>query len=98
MSDPFSGALDLTFQPAFDATAVKLAIVEFSYQDTANSYSFLQTFDVSPGAPMLLHVPIIDRTQNQYQYRVTLLSTTNQQTQGSYVTTGDPLVLVGAGP
>ena len=99
VSDPFTGALDLTFQPAFDATAVKLAIVEFSYQDTANNYSFLKTIEIAaPGQPILLHVPLINRSQNQYQYRVSTLSTANQQTQGSYITATDPLVLVGAGP
>jgi hypothetical protein len=99
VSDPFAGALDLTFEPAFDATTVKLAIVEFSYQDAPNNYSLLKTFQmVPPAQPFLLHVPLIDRTQNQYQYRVTLLSTTNQQTQGTYITATDPLVLVGASP
>jgi hypothetical protein len=99
VSDPFAGALDLTFEPAFDASTVKLAIVEFLYQDTPNSYSFVKTFQMMPsGQPYLLHVPLIDRTQNQYQYRVSLLSTANQQTQGTYITGSDPLVLVGASP
>jgi hypothetical protein len=98
VSDPFGGALDLTFQPAFDPSVVKLAIVEFSYQDTANNYTFQKTFEIqAPGTPVPLHVPVIDRTQNQYQYRISILGTNNQQTVGSYVTASDPLVLVGGG-
>ncbi|HEY3674860.1 MAG TPA: hypothetical protein VGK84_02605 [Candidatus Tumulicola sp.] len=96
VSDPFSGALQLTFQPAYDPTAIKLAIVEFQYQDTPNGYNVQKTFDVSPNQPYSLRVPLIDRTQTSYQYRVTLLSTTNQQTQGAYITSTDPLVVVGA--
>jgi hypothetical protein len=98
VSDPFAGAIDLTFQPAFDPSAVKIAIVEFSYQDPANSYSFVKTFQLSAAQPVQLHVPIIDRTKSQYQYRVSLVSSNNQQTQGSYITASDPLVLVGTSP
>jgi hypothetical protein len=96
VSDPFAGALQLTFQPAYDPTAIKLAIVEFQYQDTPNGYSVQKTFNVSPNQPYALRVPLIDRTQTSYQYRITLLSTTNQQTQGTYITSSDPLVVVGA--
>ena len=67
VSDPFPGAIDLTFQPAFDPNAVKIAIVEFSYQDPANNYSLVRTFQLTAGQPVQLHVPLIDRTQNQYQ-------------------------------
>jgi hypothetical protein len=97
VSDPFDGSMDLTFEPAFDPSTVKLAIVEFSYQDAAANYSLQKTFQVTSGQPALLHLPLIDKTQNQYQYRVTLLSNTNQQTQGTYITASDPLVMVGAG-
>jgi hypothetical protein len=96
VSDPFAGALQLTFQPAYDPAAIKLAIVEFQYQDTPNGYSVQKTFNVFPNQPYALRVPLIDRTQTSYQYRITLLSTTNQQTQGAYVTSSDPLVVVSA--
>ncbi|HYK53116.1 MAG TPA: hypothetical protein VEV38_06270, partial [Candidatus Eremiobacteraceae bacterium] len=97
VSDPFVGGLDLTFQPAFDATTYKLAIVELSYQDTANSYSFQKTIQMPAGSqPVQVNIPFINRTLNTYQYRVTLLSNTNQQVQGNYITAQDPLVLVGA--
>jgi hypothetical protein len=96
VSDPFAGALQLTFQPAYDPTAIKLAIVEFQYQDTPNGYSVQKTINILPNQPYALRVPLIDRTQTSYQYRITLLSTTNQQTQGAYITSSDPLVVVGA--
>jgi hypothetical protein len=87
----------VTLQPVF-SSAIKLAIVEFTYTDSANDYSFSKTVEMAaPAQPVSLHVPIVDRAQNQYQYRVTLLNTNDQQTQGSYVTASDPLVLVGAG-
>lgn len=97
VSDPFVGGIGLTFQPAFDTATYKLAIVELSYQDTAHSYSFKKTIQMPAGSqPVQVEVPFIDQTQNTYQYRITLLSNTNQQTQGSYISSQDPLVLVGA--
>jgi hypothetical protein len=98
VSDPFVGGINLTLQPAFDTTVNKLAIVELSYQDTAHGYSFQKTIELPAGSqPVPVNVPFIDRTQNTYQYRVTLISNTNAKTQGSYISAQDPLVLV-SGP
>jgi hypothetical protein len=98
VSDPFVGALDLRFQPAF-GPSVTLAIVEFSYRDNPNNYGYQTSFQITAGTttPTLLHVPLMDRTQTQYQYRVTTLNAANQQTQGAYLTAQDPLILVGTG-
>lgn len=94
VSDPFVGALDITFQPALDTT-YKMAIVELSYQDTAHNYSYQTTFQLQPTSlANKVHIPLMDRTLNQYQYRITLISSANQQTQGSYITASDPLVVV----
>jgi hypothetical protein len=98
VNDPFAGGLNLTFQPAFDPNAISLAIVELSYKDSTNNYAFQTTFQMNgTSQPMLVHVPVIDPTQNQYQYRITLLDHTNQKTQGNYITAQDSLVLVSAG-
>jgi hypothetical protein len=96
VSDPFGRALDLLFQPAFDPTATKLAIVEVSYNDDANHYSFQTSFEIlgTTATPTKIHIPLIDNKVNQYKYRVTLLGTSNQRTQGDYITATDPLVLV----
>jgi len=99
VSDPFAGGVNLTLQPSFDASANKLAIVELLYQDSTNGYTFQKTVQLPAGSPsMQVMIPFIDRTQNTYQYRVTLISNSGQQTQGSYVSATDPLVLVGSGP
>jgi hypothetical protein len=98
VNDPFAGGLNLTFQPAFDPNAINLAIVELSYKDSTNNYTFQTTFQMNgTSQPMQVHVPVIDPTQNQYQYRITLLDHANQKTQGNYITAQDSLVLVSAG-
>ena len=98
MNDPFAGGLNLTFQAAFDPNAINLAIVELSYKDSTNNYSFQTTFQMNgTSQPVQVHVPVIDPTQNQYQYRITLLDHANQKTQGNYITAQDSLVLVSAG-
>jgi len=94
VSDPFVGALDITFQPAFDTT-YKMAIVELSYQDTAHNYSYQTTFQLLSTSPAnKVHIPLMDRTLNQYQYRITMINSANQQQQGAYITATDPLVVV----
>ena len=99
VSDPFLGAINLTLQPAFDPTAYTLAIVELSYQDAAHNYTFQTTVQLAPGtaAPPKLRIPLIDRTLNTYQYRLTFITTANQQRQGSYITATDPLLVVSPG-
>jgi hypothetical protein len=99
VSDPFIGAIDLTLQPAFDTVAYKLAIVEVSYKDTAHNYTFQTTMQIQPGAtiPPRVHIPIMDRSLNSYQYRFTFINSANQQQQGSYITATDPLVVVTPG-
>lgn len=96
VSDPFLGAINLTLQPAFSATAYSLAIVEVSYKDTSHNYSFQTTVQIQAGttpAPTV-HIPIIDRTLTSYQYRLTFITTANQQQQGNYNTASDPLLVV----
>jgi hypothetical protein len=96
VSDPFSSALDLLLQPAFDPAATQLAIIELSYTDKANNYGFQNSYEI-PGTtntPIRVHIPLIDPTLREYQYRVTLLGVGNQKTPGSYITATDPLVLV----
>ena len=98
ISDPFVGGIDLTFQPAFDPSIYQLAVVELAYQDTAHNYSFQRTFQMQATSPATkIHIPTLDRTLNQYQYRITLINNANQQTQGNYITASDPLVLVSPG-
>jgi hypothetical protein len=99
ISDPFVAALDLTFQPALDPARTKLAVVEVAYSDDGGNYSFQTSFEMpgSANTATKVHIPLINRTQNQYQYRVTLIDTANQRSQGSYVTAQDPLILVAAG-
>ncbi len=99
VSDPFLGAINLTLQPAFDATAYSLAIVELSYQDATNNYSFKTTVQIPAAttAAQNVHIPIIDRTLTTYQYRLTFITTGNQQQQGSYINASDPLLVVAPG-
>jgi hypothetical protein len=96
VSDPFLGAINLTLQPAFSAAAYSLAIVEVSYKDTSNNYTFQTTVQIPAGttAAPTVHIPIIDRTLTSYQYRLTFITTGNQQQQGSYNTASDPLLVV----
>ncbi|HTB21491.1 MAG TPA: hypothetical protein VK914_02170 [bacterium] len=97
VNDPFVAGVDLTLQPAFSAAAYSQAIVEISYQDTANNYSFQTTVQIAAGAPTppAVHISFINPALTSYQYRLTFITVANQQQQGAYITATDPLVLVG---
>jgi hypothetical protein len=98
VDDPFAGAINLTIEPTFDATTTKLAIVEISYHD-GTDYAFEDTLQLQPGsAAQHVHIPILDRSNNTYEYRVTTVDNANHQAQGAYVKAQDPLLLVGATP
>ncbi|MBV9577562.1 MAG: hypothetical protein JO057_03110 [Chloroflexi bacterium] len=96
VSDPFNGSIDLTLVPAFSAAKYSQAIVEVSYADPAHKYTFAKTLQVSPGAapPPAVHIPLIDRTANSFQYQLTFLTTDNQQQRGSLVTATDPVIVL----
>ena len=44
--------------------------------------------------PTKIHIPVIDETNKVYQYRLTLIGTANQKSQGDYITAQDSLVLL----
>jgi 5-hydroxyisourate hydrolase-like protein (transthyretin family) len=46
----------------------------------------------SPAAKV--HIPLVHRETNQFQYRISIITTANTRVQGQYVTAQDPLVLV----
>lgn len=99
VNDPFPGGLDLTFQPVLNPLKTKLALVELSYHDDANNYKFETTLQMtgSTSGATRVHVPIIDRSKTQYQYRSTLIGSDDQKSQSDYITAQDPLVLVADG-
>ena len=96
VSDPFVGGVDLTLQPAFSASAYTQAIVELSYLDKANNYSFNTTVQIQAGAatPPTVHISFINPALNSYQYRLTFITVANQTQQGVTITSTDPLVVV----
>ncbi len=95
VNDPFPTAMNLVFQPALNAST-QLAIVEVNYRDDANNYAFQTTFQIKSGTttPTTIRLPLIDSKKNQYQYRLTTLNMNNQSSQGAYIDSSDPLVLV----
>jgi hypothetical protein len=96
VSDPFMSALNLTFQPVLDPSKTKLAAVEIAYRDDSNNYSFESSFEVAGNVstPTKIHIPVIDEANKVYQYRLTLIGTGNQRSQGDYITAQDSLVLL----
>jgi hypothetical protein len=102
VNDAFGGGIDVMIQPAFDAAHAKSAFVELNYADDADSYrysstQFLQAPTGSP-QPTHIHIPVIDATQRQFDYTITIVTADDQQLHGATVTTAEPLIVVGNTP
>ena len=99
INDPFNGAINLNIQPAFDPAKTKADIVEIIYRDPDSAYTFQNTLTLQGAATTTrLRIPIVDRNRVAYQYRITTIDSGNQRAQGSYVTSEDPLLIVGDAP
>ncbi len=98
-SDAFGGSIDVVIQPAFDPAHTKSALVELNYADAAASYQFATTqfLQATSGAspqPTLIHIPIVDPTQREYNYRITEITADSHQLQGATITTTDRVIVV----
>jgi len=73
--------------------------VEIVYRDPVSAYTFQNTLTLQGAATTTrLRIPIVDRTKVAYQYRITTIDSGNQRAQGAYVTSEDPLLIVGDSP
>jgi hypothetical protein len=100
VSDAFKGRIEITVVPAFDATKMRAALVEFSYQDQAASYRYANTLFLAPNNPQptKVQIPVLDLSRCQYNYRITTITTNGEHFKGNLTTTDDPIVLVADRP
>jgi len=99
VNDPFNGAINLNIQPAFDPAKTKADIVEIVYRDPSVDYIFQNTLTLQGTVGTTrLRIPILDRSKVAYQYRITTIDSGNHREQGVYVTSEDPLLIVGDTP
>jgi hypothetical protein len=98
--DAFVGGIDVLVQPAFDPTKTKAALVELDYQDAQSPYHYQNTLylPTASAQPARLRIPILDRTQNAFNYRITTVGTNGQQKPGEMLSSTNPVVLVGDSP
>jgi hypothetical protein len=87
-------------QPAFDATKTKAALIEIDYEDEPANYRYQNTLYLPPGnvQPTRMHIPVLNRSQNAFAYRITTIGTDGAKREGVLVTSRDPVVLVGDSP
>jgi hypothetical protein len=96
VNDPFVNTIQLTLQPSLNPSVYSLALIEITYQDTPNNYSFQTTAQITAGTTTTstVSIPIMNGLLTSYQYRLTFVTVANQTQQGSYITATDPLILV----
>ena len=98
--DAFAGGIDVFVQPAFDASKTKAALIELDYQDAQSQYHYQNTLylPAASAQPTRLHIPILDRSQNAFSYRINIVGADDQQKTGPMISTTNPVVLVGDSP
>jgi len=98
--DAFAGGIDVFVQPAFDASRTKAALIELDYKDAQSQYHYQNTLylPAASAQPTRLHIPILDRSQNAFSYRISIVGGDDQQRTGAMVSTTNPVVLVGDSP
>lgn len=100
VNDAFAGGIDVLVQPAFDATKTKAALIEVDYADEPANYRYQNTLYLPPGnaQPTRMHIPVLNRGQTGFAYRITTVDTNGEQHVGNLVTSQNPVVLVGDRP
>jgi hypothetical protein len=98
--DAFAGGIDVLVQPAFNASKTKAALIELDYQDAQSQYHYQNTLylQATSAQPTRVHIPLLDRSQNAFSYRVSLVGVDDQQKTGTMVSTTNPVLLVGDSP
>jgi hypothetical protein len=70
-------------------------VVEVEYQDSAAGYRFSHVKPITKPAdvPDNVRIPVLDRTQRTYSYRITAVFNDNSVRQGTYTQASDPYLL-----
>lgn len=96
IDDPFEGALDLLFFPAFDPATTRAAFVDVVYDDPANRYHREERLRLE-GADRQeakLRLALLDPKKRAYSYRLTLVGADGSVRQGPLQTTEASIVSV----
>ncbi|WP_102126985.1 hypothetical protein [Deinococcus planocerae] len=97
IDDPFEGALDLLFFPAFDPATTRAAFVDVVYDDPANRYHREERLRLEgeDRKEATLRLALLDPKRRAYSYRLTLVGMDGSVNQGPLQTTEASIVSVG---
>jgi hypothetical protein len=95
VDDPFADALEIDFVRLFDPATTRMALIDVLYDDASNRYRRDERLTMrSDDAELHLRMALLDPSQTQFRYRLTVVGIDNKLRQDSFVTTSDTLVLV----
>jgi hypothetical protein len=100
VNDAFAGGIDVLVQPAFDTTKTRAALIELDYADEPANYRYQNALNLPPGntQPIHVHIPMLNRAQTGFAYRITTIGADGAQHVGDLVNSQNPVVLVGDRP
>jgi hypothetical protein len=96
VDDPFEGALELLFFPAFDATHVKTVFIDVLYDDDDLNYHREERLRLGEGSTdeVSLRISLMDPTKREFQYRFVFIDQNGNIRREPFVTTTDTEVSI----
>ncbi len=78
IDDPFEGALEISFFPAFDTTRTRLVMIDVEYRDPVNKYNRDERLRVAGDAPpdeVKMRISLMNPKQQSFRYKYTFIGT-----------------------
>ena len=94
VDDPFEGALDLIFIPAFDAATTRNVFIDVLYDDDDNKYHREERLRVEGDATheASLRIALANRNLRTYRYRLTFVGANGSVRRGSLIETDETII------
>jgi hypothetical protein len=96
VNDPFEGALEILFFPAFDPSTTRTVFVDVRYNDPNNKYKREERLKIAGDAvdEVPLRIALMDPSKTKFEYRFTFIGTNGKTRRGAYVATEETLISV----
>ncbi|WP_242050462.1 hypothetical protein [Oculatella sp. FACHB-28] len=97
VNDPFEDSLNLEFLPNYDASAIRMLIIDVKYEDPQNHYTREERlrFEGQSLEPQQLRIARINPQRKTYTFQLTVLGTDHSVRREQPVTTDAAVVFVG---
>jgi hypothetical protein len=99
IDDPFEGALDLLFIPAFEAATTRAVFIDVLYDDVANQYHREERLRVEGNETreLPLRIALFNRALRNYRYRFTFIDSDGSVRRSKFMDTSESIISIAEG-